>query len=148
MGLDELALEFGRQGQPRRIDRRRAEDRPVLEHQPHLAVAFDRLLQLGLELAAIRALIIEPFDNRDIAVGVAGDWNIRVAQNGGFVEHVAVIGWLADGRHRRDVQPQRERACAQQAERASPRAHGVHHRRRPARSKGTGHGGSPGPPCG
>jgi hypothetical protein len=62
------------------------------------AVLLHRGVQLGRQLLAIRALEVEKFDDRDVAVGIASDRDIRIAQHRGLVQHLLV----AIGGHRRD----------------------------------------------
>ena len=64
------------------------EDRPVLQHQADLAVVLHHLAQLRLELAAIGAIVVEPFDDGDVAIGIAGHGNVGVAQHQRFRQHL------------------------------------------------------------
>src|SRR5882724_3816486 len=55
-----------------------------LRSQRTFPSSWDHLLQLRLEPAAIGALVVEPFDDRDVTIGVAGDRDVRIAQHRGF----------------------------------------------------------------
>jgi hypothetical protein len=67
-------------------------DRPVLQHQPHLAVVLHHLPELRLEPAAVRALIVEPFDDRDVAIRIAGNRHVRITQHRGLVRFLGSAG--------------------------------------------------------
>ena len=64
-----------------------AEDRPILQHQADLAVVLHDLTKLGLELAAIGAIVVEPLDDGDVAIGIADHRKFGVAQYQGFSQH-------------------------------------------------------------
>ena len=121
MRFQEFVLVFARQRHPRRDDRDRTEDRPVLQHQPDLAVALHHLPQLGRDLAAIRTLIVEIFDDGNVAIGVSGHRDIRVAQHQGFGQHIVAVV-LPPRRRRRSPDAEHERARTEQTERLAAAA--------------------------
>jgi hypothetical protein len=86
-----LVLIFGGHRHPRGEFGNLAEDRPFLQHQPNLAVLLHHLLNLGCDLAAIRAIVVGPFHDIDVAVRVAHRGNIRVAQHQRFGQHVFAL---------------------------------------------------------
>ena len=90
MRLGELVLISAGQGEAGRVDRDAAEDRPVLEDQPDVTVLAHHLGKVGADLATIRTLVVEIFDDRDVAIGVAGSGNGGVMQDARFAEDVGV----------------------------------------------------------
>src|SRR6202020_1176 len=71
VSFTDFVLVFARLRHPRRRYRHRSQDRPVFPDQPDLAVLMDHLAQFRFDLAAIRALIVEIFDDRDVAIDVS-----------------------------------------------------------------------------
>src|SRR4051812_23331715 len=118
MGLVVLVLEFGRQRDPRRRDRDRPEDWPILHHQPDLAVVLDDLAQLRLELAAIGTIVVRPFDDADVAVGITGHRRVGIAQHPGFGQHLILV---SGGARRIDTSHQDGARPEQRQRRASSR---------------------------
>ena len=115
MRLDVFVLEIAGQRDPRRNHRDGSEDRPILQDQTDLAVILHHLPQLGLELAAIRALIVEPFDDRDVAFQISGDGRIGIAQHKGFGQHLFIVAFR-EGRTRHRSASGEERTGAEQPE--------------------------------
>ena len=70
VGFGVFVLIFCRQRYFRGGGRNRAEDRPILQDKPDIAVFLDQLREFGRHFFAIRALIVEIFDDRQIAL-----WN-------------------------------------------------------------------------
>ncbi len=60
------------------VDRILAEDRKLLVDDADLAVLAQQRLERRLDLLAIGAAVVEELDDRDVAVGIAGDRRGRV----------------------------------------------------------------------
>ena len=58
-------------GHPRRLDRIRAEHREILEHHAQVGLGLHQVGEIAERPFAIAAIIIEKFDQRDLAVGIA-----------------------------------------------------------------------------
>ncbi len=114
----ELVLVLRRQRHPRRDLGDRPEDRPVLQHQTNLAVVLHHLAELRRELAAIRAIVVEPLDDRDVTLGIADHRNLRIAQHLLLGQDLVVLGARAARRQQRD-------AGTDQAERTAAAGAGV-----------------------
>ncbi len=75
-----FVLIFCRQRYFRRGGRNRAEDRPILQDKPDMAVFLDQLREFGRHFFAVRALIVEIFDDRQIALGISQGRDFGIAQ--------------------------------------------------------------------
>ena len=75
-----LALLLGGERNPRGDLGIGPEHREFLEHEAQLVVIADQLFERRLDLFAVGTPIVEELDQRHIAIWVAGDRGLRVAE--------------------------------------------------------------------